>query len=92
MTSRRGNRRAALVPGRGPLAKAPPALAFLLVIVLFGLGVWLGGPVGAGLLGVLLLGVLTLLVGTWHRLTPAERVARVGVLLVLVGVTWSLLR
>ncbi|MFC7613686.1 hypothetical protein ACFQV2_08890 [Actinokineospora soli] len=42
--------RAALLPGRGPLAGVPPLLAFLVVIGLFTAGVLVRGAVGAGLL------------------------------------------
>lgn len=92
MTSRRSNLRAPLLPGRGPLDKVPPAVAFLLVIALFGLGVWLRGPVGAALLGVLLLGVAGLLGTTWSRLSAPARIARIAVLAVLAAVLVSILR
>lgn len=92
MTSRRSNLRAPLLPGRGPLAKVPPAVAFLLVVAIFGLGVWLRGPIGAALLGVLLVGVGVLLAATWSRLGAPARVARIAVLVVLAGVIVSILR
>nr|BFF00449.1 hypothetical protein GCM10020241_21240 [Streptoalloteichus tenebrarius] len=66
-------------------------VAFLVVFGLFGLGVWLRGVVGAVLLGVLTLLVLALLVATWPRLRPAERLGRVLVIAVLVGVAVSVL-
>ncbi|WP_225978428.1 hypothetical protein [Gandjariella thermophila] len=90
--ARRPFRRTPLLPGHGPLARVPPVAAFLAVLVLFGLGVWLRGPVGAGLLGVLALGLSGMLVTTWRLLSPAQRVARVFVLLVLLVVAASLLR
>jgi hypothetical protein len=89
---RRVNSRAPLVAGRGPLARVPPAAVFVVVIVMFGLAVWLRGMVGAVLLGVLGLGVLTLLTVTWQALRPAERTLRVFVVLVLVWVAITLLR
>lgn len=79
-----------LIPGRGPLAKVPAPVMFLLVLALFGVGVWVRGPVGATLLGVLVVGVATLLAVTWRYLEPSARVLRVLVLGVLVLVTLSL--
>lgn len=89
---RRVDSRAPLVAGSGPLAKVPPAAAFLVVLVVFGLAIWLHGVVGAVLLGVLGLGVLALLAATWRVLKPADRVLRVIVVLILAGVAISLLR
>jgi uncharacterized membrane protein YfcA len=86
------NSRAPLLRGDGPLAKVPPLAAFLLVIVVFGVAVWLHGVVGAVLLGVLGLGVLGLLVGTWQVLRPADRVLRLAVVVILAVVAVSLLR
>ncbi|WP_433269846.1 hypothetical protein ACQPZF_08125 [Actinosynnema sp. CS-041913] len=80
-----------LIPGAGPLARVPGPAAFLLVLALFGLGVWLRGTVGAVLLGVLVLGVAALLAATWRLLTPSARVLRLLVLAVLVLVTVSVL-
>ncbi|MEU5690539.1 hypothetical protein [Actinosynnema sp. NPDC020468] len=80
-----------LVPGSGPLAKVPAPAVFLLVLALFGAGVWLKGPLGASLLGLLALGVATLLAVTWRTLPPAARVLRVLVLAALVLVTASVL-
>lgn len=84
-------RRTPLLPGRGPLARVPPAVAFLAVLVLFGLGVWLRGPLGAGLLGLLALGLLAMLGATWRLLSPVQRVARVCVVLLLLLVAGSVL-
>ncbi|MBB5957812.1 hypothetical protein FHS29_004407 [Saccharothrix tamanrassetensis] len=80
-----------LIPGAGPLARVPAPLVFLLVLALFGTGVWLRGTVGAVLLGVLALGVAALLASTWQFLAPSARVLRVLVLAVLVLVTVSVL-
>ena len=80
-----------LIPGRGPLARVPPLLAFLLVTALFAAGVLVRGPLGAALLGVLAVGVLALLAATWKVLPPAARVLRVVVLAVLVAVMISVL-
>lgn len=87
----RRDRRAPLVGGRGPLTKVPPLAAFLVVIVLFGLGVWLRGAVGAALLAILDIGVLVLLAGTWRALSSSARVMRLVVVAVLVAVEASVL-
>jgi len=89
---RRVDSRAALLSGSGPLAKVPPLAAFVVVIIVFGLAVWLRGPVGAALLGVLGLGVLALLAATWQVLRPADRVLRLIVVAILAAVAISLLR
>lgn len=89
---RRVNSRAQLVAGDGPLARVPPVAAFLGVLVVFGIAVWLRGVVGAALLGALGLGVLALLAVTWQTLRPADRVLRVIVVLILAGVAISLVR
>ncbi|WP_309113039.1 hypothetical protein [Saccharothrix sp.] len=78
-----------LIPGRGPLAKVPAPAVFLLVLALFGAGVWIRGPVGAALLWMLVVGVAALLAVTWRYLAPSARVLRVLVLAVLVLVTLS---
>lgn len=86
------NSRAPLIAGNGPLAKVPPAAAFAVVIVVFGLAVWLRGSVGAGLLGLLGVGLIVLLAATWHTLGAADRVLRVVVVAILAAVAISLLR
>jgi hypothetical protein len=65
--------------------------AFLLVVVLFGLGVWLRGAVGATLLVVLDIGVLLLLAGTWRALSSSARVMRLVVVAILLAVEASVL-
>lgn len=89
---RRVDSRAPLVAGNGPLAKVPPLAAFVVVIVVFGLAIWLRGAVGVALLGVLGLGVLAMLTTTWQALRPADRMLRVIVIAILVAVAISLLR
>ncbi|HEY1571579.1 MAG TPA: hypothetical protein VGG05_09570 [Pseudonocardiaceae bacterium] len=84
--------RAPLVAGRGPLARVPPLVAFIGVLAVFGVAVWLRGVPGAVLLGLLGLGVLGLLAVTWQALKPADRVLRVFVVIILAGVAISLLR
>jgi len=66
-------------------------VAFLVVIVLFGVGVLVRGMLGAVLLGALAVAVAVLLAATWRALEPPARVLRVLVLLVLVGVAVSVL-
>jgi hypothetical protein len=87
----RQSRRAPLIGGRGPLTKVPPFAAFLVVIVLFGLGVWLRGALGATLLAILDIGVVVLLAATWRALSSSARLMRVLVLVLLVAVEASVL-
>lgn len=89
---RRVDSRAPLLAGTGPLARVPPAAAFAVVVVVFGLAVWVRGAVGALLLGVLGVGLLVLLAATWQVLRPADRVLRMIVILILGAVAISLLR
>jgi energy-coupling factor transporter transmembrane protein EcfT len=89
---RRTSSRRPLLPGNGPLSKVQPAVVFFVVAVLFALGVIVRGPVGATLLGALVLMVLGLLSATWQVLSNADRTLRVIVVLVLVGVAISVLR
>ncbi len=94
MTTRRPtrrDRRAPLIGGRGPLTKVPPIAAFLVVVVLFGLGVWLRGAIGVTLLAILDIGVLILLGGTWRALSSSARVMRVVVVALLLAVEASVL-
>ncbi|HEX5118201.1 MAG TPA: hypothetical protein VFW65_23710 [Pseudonocardiaceae bacterium] len=84
--------RAPMVACNGPLAKVPPLVAFLGVLIVFGVAVWLRGVAGAVLLGLLGLGVLGLLAVTWQALKPGDRVLRVVVVIILAGVAISLLR
>ena len=86
-----GDSKRTLIPGAGPLSRVPAPAAFLLVLALFVAGVWLRGTVGALLLGLLALGVATLLATTWPLLTPSARVLRLLVLAVLVLITVSVL-
>jgi hypothetical protein len=80
-----------LIPGSGPLARVPAPVVFLLVLALFGLGVWLKGAVGALLLAVLALGVAVMLAVTWPLLTPGARGLRMVVLALLVLIMVSVL-
>jgi predicted neutral ceramidase superfamily lipid hydrolase len=80
-----------MLPGRGPLARVPPLVAFLVVIALFTAGVLIKGTLGAALLLLLAAGVAVLLATTWRVLEPGQRVGRVLVLGVLVAVAVSVL-
>ncbi|MET0132528.1 MAG: hypothetical protein ABW215_02940 [Kibdelosporangium sp.] len=84
--------RAPLLAGDGPLARVKPLIVFVVVIGLFAAGVIVGGALGALLLGVLAAGVATLLTVTWRVLTPTDRVMRVAVLALLIGVALLQLR
>lgn len=88
----RRDSRAPLLAGNGPLAKMPPVAGFAVVLVLFGLAIWLRGVTGAVLLGVLGLGLVVLLATTWQVLRPADRVLRVIVIGILVAVAVSMVR
>jgi hypothetical protein len=79
-----------LLPGSGPLARIPAAAVFIVVLGLFVAGIWIGGTVGAVLLGTLILAAGGLLVSTWRLLTPGARVLRIVVLLILVLITLEL--
>lgn len=78
--------RAPLLAGDGPLARARPLAAFVVVAGVFAAGVLVGGVVGALLLGLLAVGVGVLLATTWKVLRPTERMMRVLVLAILVAV------
>lgn len=77
------NSKRPLLPGDGPLARVRPVMAFVVVLGLFVTGVLVGGTLGATLLGVLVVGAIVLLAATWKVLSPAQRMLRVVVLLVL---------
>jgi hypothetical protein len=83
--------KAQLVSGNGPLARIPPLAVFLVVAVLFALGVVIGGGTGALLLGLLAVGVAVLLAATWHVMAPGQRAGRVLVLAIVVAVAISVL-
>ncbi len=86
-----GDSKRTLIPGAGPLSRVPAPAAFLLVLAVFVAGVWLRGPAGALLLGLLALGVAALLATTWPLLGRGARVLRLLVLAVLVLITVSVL-
>jgi hypothetical protein len=90
--SPRRSTRAPLLAGRGPLAKVPPVVPFLVVLAVFGVAIWQRGVVGAVLLGVLGVAVLVLLAATWQVLRTPDRVLRVVVVLILAGVAISMVR
>lgn len=86
MTAAQGPGRRPLLPGNGPLARVPPALAFVAVLAVFALGAWLGGVVGAAVLMALAGGAGVLLAATWPRLSGPERTVRLLVIVVVVGI------
>jgi hypothetical protein len=72
----------------GPLTRItrlPRAVPFLVALGLLVAGLLLGGPVGAVLLGVVVLLVAWLLFLGWPRLTTAERLGRSAVLVLAVA-------
>ncbi len=87
----RRSTKAKLIAGDGPLSRLSPLAAFVLVIAVFVVGVVLGGPLGALLLGLLAAGVAVLLAVTWGALAPGQRFGRVLILGVLVAVAVSVL-
>ncbi|GAA2844508.1 DUF6703 family protein [Crossiella cryophila] len=78
--------------GAGPRKSLPPPVAFLVVAAVFAAGVITGGVIGAVLLAALGLFVLAMVVSTWSRLRTPDRVLRIVVLAILVGVIVSLFR
>ncbi len=90
MRARRSTK-AKLIEGEGPLSRVPPLAAFLVVAVVFVVGVVVRGPLGATLLGLLAAGVAVLLAATWRALEPGQRFGRVLILGVLVAVAVSVL-
>lgn len=87
----RRSTKAKLIEGNGPLARMTPLAAFLLVTVVFVVGILVGGAIGALVLGALAAGIAVLLAVTWRALSPSERVGRVFILAVLVAVAVSVL-
>jgi len=87
----RRSTKAKLIEGNGPLARMTPLAAFLLVAVVFVVGILVGGAVGALVLGALAAGIAVLLAVTWRALSPSERVGRVFILAVLAAVAVSVL-
>lgn len=87
----RRSMKAKLIEGDGPLSRMPPIAAFLLVAVVFVVGILVGGGVGALLLGLLAAGIAVLLAVTWQALSPSERAGRAFILVVLAAVAVSVL-
>ena len=90
MRARRSTK-AKLIEGNGPLSRVTPLAAFLLVAVVFVVGILVGGAIGALVLGALAAGIAVLLAVTWQALSPSERAGRVFILAVLVAVAVSVL-
>lgn len=85
----RRSTRSPMLPGHGPLSGIRPLAAFLIVLAMFGVGVWLGGPIGTGLLALLSVGVVLLLIATWPVLRPSARILRVLVVILLAVIAVS---
>lgn len=67
------------------VARLPRAVPFLVLLALLVAGVLLGGPLGAVLIGLVVLVVAWLLAVAWPALTGVERLGRVAVLLLAVA-------
>jgi len=68
------------------LAKLPTWLPMLVMAALILVGAFLGGVVGAVLVGLALLALLWLLYLSWPHLTPSLRMMRVAVLVLLLAI------
>lgn len=90
MVRGRRSSRTPLLAGEGPLARVPPAAAFVVVLALFVVAIVVRGLLGAALLGVLALGVAVLLAATWRVLAAPARVGRLVVLAALVAVALAM--
>jgi hypothetical protein len=88
-SSRPGPARLALERASLPLltrvARLPRAVPFLVLLCLLVAGVFVSGPVGAVLIGLVVLVVAWLLVLGWPALSGVERLGRFAVLLLAVA-------
>jgi hypothetical protein len=71
----------ASLPLLSRVARLPRAVPFLVLLGLLVAGVVVGGPVGAVLIGLVVLVVAWMLVLAWPALSPVERLGRFAVLL-----------
>lgn len=76
----------ASLPALTALARLPAWLPFLVLLVLLLVGGFVGGVVGWVLVAAAMLFILWLLYLSWPRMTTAERLMRVALLLVFVAV------
>ncbi len=76
----------ASIPALTQLAKLPTWLPMVVVAALILIGAFLGGVVGAILVGVALVGLLWLLYLSWPHLTPSLRMMRIAVLVLLLAI------
>lgn len=67
------------------VSRLPRAVPFLVLLALLVCGLFVGGPVGAAMLAVVVLVVAWLLYLGWPRLTTSERLGRTAVLLLAVA-------
>ncbi len=88
-SSRPGPARLALerasLPVLTRVARLPRAVPFLMLLGLLVAGVFVSGPFGAVLIGLVVLVVGWLLVLAWPALSGVERLARIAVLLLAVA-------
>lgn len=76
----------ASMPALASLAKVPNWLPMVAMAALILGGAFLGGAVGAILVGVALLALIWLLYLSWPHLTPPLRMMRIAVLTLLVAI------
>lgn len=69
------------------LDRLPRVVLPLLVVVLVAVGIGVGGPLGALFAGLGIAGLTLVLFVSWPRITFAERLLRIAVLALLVGLT-----
>jgi hypothetical protein len=95
-SSRPGPARLALERASLPLlarvARLPRAVPFLVLLALLVAGVLISGPIGAVLIGLVVLVVAWMLVLAWPALSGVERLGRFAVLLLAVALCTVQLR
>jgi len=69
----------------------PPVAAFAVVIALFLVAVLVRGVLGGVLLGLLAVGVGTLLATTWRILAPPARMGRLLILCALIAIAVAMI-
>ncbi|MGB3258787.1 MAG: DUF6703 family protein [Ornithinimicrobium sp.] len=68
------------------MAKMPPLLPFIVMFAVLLVGAFVGGPIGAVMLLVPIAFLGWLLYLTWPHLRPPERLLRLAVLLLVIGI------
>ncbi len=82
----RGTIERASTPVLTAMARMPAPLPFLLMFVMLLTGAFLGGVIGAALLLIPIAFLGWLLYLTWPHLRPPERLLRLAVLLLVIGI------